>query len=261
MNVLCVGDIVGSAGRQAVETLLPCLKKEFNLDVVIVNAENSAGGAGITPKIADQLFHLGCDVLTLGDHVWDKGDIVPYLREHDKIIRPANFPDGAPGQGWCVKETKKGSKIGVINLLGRTFMRYNVTCPFRAAQLIAEEIRKITPVVIVDFHAEATSEKVAFGFFIDGKISAVVGTHTHVQTADEKIHAFGTAYISDLGMTGPYNSVIGQNKEKIIARFLTSLPSKFEVATEDIQLHGVFLQIDEMTGKTKVIQRIQRRLS
>ena len=260
MNILCIGDIVGSAGRQAVESLLPGLKKEFSLDCIIANAENSAGGAGITPRIADQLFGLGCDILTTGDHIWDKGDIVPYLNERQNIIRPANFPEGTPGKGWCIHQMSTGVKIGVINLLGRTFMRYNVDCPFRKVQDIIAEINKATPIMIVDIHAEATSEKIAFGFFVDGKVSAVVGTHTHIQTADEKILSLGTAFISDLGMTGPYNSVIGQNKEKIISRFLTSLPSKFEVATEDIQLHGVFIHIDESTGRTKEILRIQRSL-
>lgn len=258
MNILCIGDIVGSAGRQTVEGLLPGLKKEFDLDFVIANAENSAGGAGITSRIANQLFGLGCDVLTTGDHVWDKSEILPYLAETEHILRPANFPKETPGRGWCVRKTSRGVKVGVINLLGRTFMRYNVDCPFRALQALSEEIRKETPVMIVDMHAEATSEKVALGHFGDGKVSAIVGTHTHVQTADEKILARGTAFITDMGMTGPYNSVIGQNKEKIIERFLTCLPKKFEVAEEDRQLHGVVLYIEEETGRTQKIIRIQR---
>ena len=228
---------------------------------MIANGENSAGGAGITTRVAKQLFDLGCDVLTSGDHIWDKNEIIPYLTETENLLRPANFPAETPGHGWCIRKTPRGVKIGVINLLGRTFMRYNVDCPFRTLQAISEEIRKETPVIVVDMHAEATSEKIALGYFSDGKVSAVVGTHTHVQTADEKILSQGTAFLTDLGMTGPYNSVIGQNKEKIIERFLTCLPKKFEVALEDIQLHGVVLSIEEETGRTQKIIRVQRSLS
>ena len=260
MNILCIGDVVGRAGREAVEKLLPGLKQELSLDFVIANCENSAGGSGVTSRIANQLFSFGCDVLTAGDHIWDKSEIIPYLDQIENILRPANFPDGAPGRGWCVRQTPRGQKVGVINLLGRTFMRYNVTCPFRCLETISQEIKKHTPVIIVDMHAEATSEKIALGLFIDGKVSAVIGTHTHVQTADEKILPQKTAYISDLGMTGPHDSVIGQNKEKIIERFLTSLPVKFEVANDDIQLHGVVLNIDEETGQAQKIARVQRRL-
>ncbi len=260
MKILCIGDIVGRPGREAVEKLLPSLRKEFALDVVIANAENSAGGSGVTARTAYELFNLGCDILTTGDHVWDKSDVRELLEQTPNIVRPANFPEGAPGAGFYICTTQKGKKIGVINLLGRTFMRYNVTCPFRGLTSLAEKIRQQTPVIVVDMHAETTSEKVAIGFYADGKVSAVVGTHTHIQTADERILPNGTGYITDLGMTGPYDSVIGQNKEKIIERFLTSLPVKFEVAAENIQLHGVVLTIDETTGKTKEIIRVQRRI-
>lgn len=258
MKIFCIGDIVGRAGRDAITNLLPALKTEFGLDLVIANAENAAGGSGVTPKIANQLFRAGCDVLTLGDHVWDRPELAEYLKETPAIIRPANFPEGAPGQGWTVVETAQGVKVGVINLLGRVFMRYNVDCPFRYLQRLTADIKQKTPVMILDFHAETTSEKVAMGFFIDGQISAVVGTHTHIQTADEKILPRGTAYITDLGMTGPYDSVIGQNKEKIIKRFLTSLPERFEVARDNCWLHGVVIDVDERTGKAVKIERIQR---
>lgn len=261
MKILCIGDIVGEPGRIAVQKLLAGLKKEFGVDTTIVNAENSAGGSGVTPKIAEELFKSGCDVLTLGDHTWDKGEIKEYLNECRYIVRPANFPDGAPGKGVCIFENRAGQKVGVINLLGRTFMRYNVNCPFRELKTIVSHLKKDVPVIIVDMHAETTSEKKAMGHFIDGEVSAVVGTHTHVQTADETVLPKGTAYITDLGMTGPHDSVIGQNKEKIVERFLTSIPHKFEVATNDIQIQGVVIDIDETTGKARMITRIQRRLS
>ncbi len=259
MNILCVGDIVGEPGRNLLEELLPKIAREFNLDAVIVNAENSAGGFGLTGKIADDLLAIGCDCLTLGDHVWDKREMTEYLVNTSRVIRPANFPQGAPGQGWSIIRTKAGEKIGVINLLGRVFMRYNVDCPFKTLKSIVETIRKETKIIIVDMHAEATSEKVAIGFYIDGEVSAVVGTHTHIQTADEKILPKGTAYITDLGMTGPYHSVIGQKKEYIIERFLTSMPNKFEVAAEDVIVCGAVIEVDEKTGLAKKITRIQKK--
>ncbi len=261
MKILCIGDLVGKSGRKLLEGLLDGLKKELSLDFIIVNAENAAGGSGITPRIANQLFRLGCDVITLGDHVWDHQEINAYLDEKENIIRPANFPEGTPGKGWCVAKTVSGAKIGVINLLGRVFMRYNTECPFRALEKIAEHIRKETHIILVDFHAEATSEKVAMGFFIDGKVSAVFGTHTHIQTADEKILPRGTAYITDAGMSGPYDSVIGQHKEKIIKRFLTCIPARFEVAKDDSCLHGVVVDIDDQTGLARNITRIQRKIA
>ncbi len=258
MNILCIGDIVGRPGREAVGGLLPKLKEEFQIDLTIVNAENSAGGAGITPRIANQLFKMGCDVITLGDHVWDKREIYEYLNETKNIIRPLNFPSGAPGKGWCIAETASRVKIGIINLLGRVFMRYNVTCPFQELKTVVDQIHKQTPNIIVDMHAEATSEKIALGLFIDGQVSAIVGTHTHVPTADERVLPKGTAYITDLGMTGPHDSVIGQNKEAIIQRFLMSMPSKFQVAVEDVRLNGVIVEIDSQTGLASGIKRIRR---
>jgi hypothetical protein len=194
----------------------------------------------------------------MGDHIWDQRGIEEYLTQEEHIVRPANFPEGAPGNEWCVKETSAGIKVGVINLLGRVFMRYNVDCPFRALDRIVNEVRKITPVIVVDMHAEATSEKVALGHFIDGRVSVLFGTHTHIQTADDRILAKQTAYISDLGMTGPYDSVIGQNKENIIERFLTSIPVRFSVAKDDVILHGIVVDVDEKTGRARKIERIQR---
>lgn len=260
INILCIGDVVGRPGREAVASLLPKLKDEYALDLVIANVENASGGAGIIPRNAEELFSCGCDVLTTGDHVWDKRDVVDFLDQTPAILRPANFPTDTPGHGFCVVETKKGRKIGVINLLGRVFIRYNVACPFEAALKALKEVYRQTRIVIVDFHAEATSEKIAFGHFIDGKVSAVFGTHTHVQTADEKILPQGTGYLTDAGMTGPFDSVIGQKKENIIERFLTTIPSKFEVATGEVGLNGVMFTIDEATGVTTKILRIQRRI-
>lgn len=258
MNILCVGDIVGKPGRNALESLLGDIKKEFNIDLTIVNAENAAGGSGITTKIAKQFFEMGCDVLTMGDHVWDQKELEEYLNEAEYLIRPANFPEGAPGRGWCIKTTPAGVKVGVVNMMGRVFMRYNVNCPFRLVDAIIEEIKKETPNIIVDMHAEATSEKVAMGHHVNGRVSVLFGTHTHIQTADEKVLSEGTAYITDLGMTGPHDSVIGQNKENIIRRFLTSLPLRFQVACDDVKLHGVVIEVDEKTGKAQSIVRLQR---
>ncbi|MFA5088726.1 MAG: TIGR00282 family metallophosphoesterase [Candidatus Omnitrophota bacterium] len=259
MNILCIGDIVGRPGRNVLGESLSELKKDFNLDVVIVNAENVAGGFGITPRVANYLLDIGCDVISLGDHVWDNKEALDYLDQNERIIRPANFPPGVPGRGWTIVTSASGAKIAVINLLGRVFMRYNVDCPFRSLKEIVQEAKKVTDIIVVDFHAEATSEKMAMGFFMDGEVSAVVGTHTHIQTADEKILPKGTAYITDLGMTGAYDSVIGQKKEIIIQRFLTSMPLKFEIATDNVWLHGAVISVDEKTGRAQQITRIQRR--
>ena len=258
MKILCMGDIVGRPGREAVQWALPRIKKEYGIDFVIANAENASGGSGLIPKNADEILGFGVDVMTMGDHVWDKQEIFPYLQEHpQRIIRPANFPEGVPGVGWTIRTAANGVKVGVINLLGRTFMRYNVLCPFRALEAIVATVNKETPVIIVDMHAETTSEKVAMGHFADGTVSLVYGTHTHIQTADEKILPKGTAYITDLGMSGPYDSVIGQEKTKIITRFLTSMPHKFEVAQAPGTVHGVIINVDPKTGLAASITRLQ----
>ena len=259
MNILCIGDVVGEAGRDLLRDLIPVLQQEHAVDLTIVNAENAAGGSGITPRIADQLFRYGCDVLTMGDHIWDRQDILEYMENKPGILRPANFPQGTPGRGWGLFSTKSGRQIAVINLLGRVFMRYQVDCPFRALDRVMSEIEQQTKFAVVDLHAETTSEKNAMGFFADGRVSAVVGTHTHIQTADDKILPKGTAYITDLGMTGPYDSVIGQNKEKIIKRFLTSMPMRFEVAKGDPWLCGALISVDDETGLASGIQRVQRQ--
>lgn len=259
MNILFIGDIVGSPGREAVKGLLSGLKKEFSLSFVIANAENAAGGSGITPKVSDELFDCGVDVITSGDHIWKKREIFELINQETRILRPLNFPSGAPGAGFGIFKNQEGRKVGVINVNGRVFMEA-LECPFKAAMSAQEALSKETAIIILDIHAEATSEKVALGWFLDGKVSAVLGTHTHIQTADEKILPQGTAYITDVGMTGPYDSVIGRKKEDVLERFLTSVPTRFEVAQEDIQLAAVVLDIEETTGKAKSITRIQRKL-
>jgi 2',3'-cyclic-nucleotide 2'-phosphodiesterase len=260
MNILCIGDIVGKPGRQAVVSLVAGLRKELAIDFVVANAENAANGAGLIPRMVDELFMAGCNVLTMGDHAWDKKEILEEYDANQKVLRPANFPEETPGRGLCLTQTAQGKKIAVINLLGRVFIRYNVNCPFKTFASLWVEAKKHTNIIIVDMHAEATSEKKAIGYFMDGKASVVFGTHTHVQTADETILPQGTAYITDVGMTGPCDSVIGQNKEKIIERFIKSMPSKFEVATDGVMLHGIMASIDEQTGRATKVLRIQRRL-
>lgn len=257
MKILCLGDVVGRPGRDALTHSLKDIKRQHAIDFVVVNAENAAGGAGLTTKIAQQFLELGCDVLTLGDHVWDQKDLEPFLDESPQVIRPANFPAGAPGSGSCIRESAAGPRVGVINLLGRTFMRYLVECPFKTGRQLVDEIKTQTPVIVVDMHAETTSEKVAMGHFLNGHVSIVFGTHTHIQTADEIILDGGTAYITDLGMSGPYDSVIGQEKEPIIQRFLTSRPSRFQVAQQQTKLCGIVVEVDPQSGRAQSVERVQ----
>lgn len=260
MNILFIGDIVGRPGREAVKGLLPGLKKEFNLDFVIANAENAAGGSGITSKVSNELFNYGVNVLTSGDHIWKKSEILQIIDKEERILRPVNFPQGAPGRGQALFKTPGGIKIGVVNVLGRVFME-PLECPFRTTRQAIDSLTCETRVIIVDIHAEATSEKMALGWYLDGRVSAVLGTHTHVQTADERILPGGSAFITDVGMAGPMNSVIGRRVEDVLARFITAIPTRFEVADENIQLQGVVLDIDEDTGKARSIVRVQKKLT
>lgn len=260
MRILFISDIVGSPGRDAVKNLLPELKKEYSLQFVIANAENAAGGSGITPKVAEELFNSGVNVLTSGDHIWKKREIFEIIDQEERILRPINFPSGAAGRGFGAFKTKEGFKIGIVNVNGRVFMEA-LECPFRTTLRAVEALSGQTNIIIVDIHAEATSEKVALGWYLDGKVSAVLGTHTHIQTADERILPQGTAYITDVGMTGPCDSVIGRKIEDVLERFLTAIPTRFAVAGENIQLQGVVLDIDENTGKAKSITRIQKKLN
>jgi hypothetical protein len=260
MKIIFIGDIVGSPGREAVKKIIPELKKEQTLDFVIANAENAAGGSGITPRVAQELFDSGISVLTSGDHIWKKSDVFDIIDQDERILRPINFPSGAPGRGAGLFVAKNGNKVGVVNVQGRVFMDGLLECPFKASRQALETLAKDTRIIIVDIHAEATSEKVALGWYLQDLASAVVGTHTHIQTADEKILPSGCAYITDVGMTGPYDSVIGRRTEDVLKRFLTAVPTRFEVASDNVQLHGVILDIDDKTGKAKSIARLQKKL-
>ena len=256
MRLLMIGDVVGSSGRKAVQDNVGELKKEFGLDLVIANGENAAGGIGITEDTGRELFAAGVDVLTLGNHAWDKKDAFEYLAKEKRIVRPANYPPGLPGRGVLIVETDNKCRVAVTNFSGRAFMP-PLDCPFRTADAILKSIEGQADVIVADFHAEATSEKNAFGWHLAGRVAAVCGTHTHIMTADERILPGGTAYITDLGMTGPYDSIIGAKKEKIIERFLVQLPVRMEVATGLYQFNGVIIDIDEITGEATSIRRVQ----
>jgi metallophosphoesterase (TIGR00282 family) len=239
-----------------VRDLVPSLIQKEEIDLVVANAENSAGGMGVDIKSAKELLSAGVQVLTSGNHIWKKKEIYPFLDEQESLIRPANFPSGAPGKGWCVWQ-HNGLRALVINLQGRVFMPNHVDDPFRCVDEILKQQGSQSPVVIVDVHAEATSEKYAMGWYLDGRASLVFGTHTHVQTADERIFPAGTAYITDVGMCGPFDSVIGMEKETVIRGFITQLPRQFEVAQENVVLQGVIADIDEENGKAKAIRRLR----
>jgi metallophosphoesterase (TIGR00282 family) len=255
MNILMVGDIFAESGRAALAKLLPTLRQQHAIDVTVVNIENAAGGFGVTPQIARACLEGGgVDVLTSGNHIWDKKEIIPYIAKENLLLRPANFPAGTPGSGYIT--IKAGPhRVGVLNLMGRVFM-HPIDCPFRKADEIVQELRRETPVVLVDMHAEATSEVMAMGWYLEGRVSAVVGTHRHVQTADERVLPGGTAYITDLGMTGPIDSVIGVDKDLIIQRFLTQMPIRFEPAKGPAALRGVVIAVDPETGRATSIQRL-----
>lgn len=261
MKILCIGDIYGEPGRKAVELFVNAMKKSGEADFVIANAENSADGSGITESIAKELFQNGCDVITCGDHVWDrKKEIEEFLKKDPRIIRPANFPRSAPGFGSCVVEFR-GIKIGTLHVAGQAFMRYHFSSPFISADEELEKVKKQgASVVIVDMHAEATSEKVAISWYLDGRVSAVVGTHTHVQTADERVSDKGTACLTDLGMTGPYDSVIGAEKEPIIHRFLSQMNTKKIVAKNDVRLSGAVITVDPRSGRALSIERVHKKV-
>ena len=261
MKVLLIGDIVGQPGRKAVSRLVPSLRRELALDLVIGNAENAAGGAGLTPATADELIDAGIDVLTSGNHIWRKPEIHDRLISDARVLRPANYPPSNPGRGVGVYRTASGKPVGVINVIGRVFMPDHVDCPFRVVEQAVAEVRRQTSIILVDVHADATSEKVAMGWFLDGKVSGVFGTHTHIQTADERLLPQGTAYITDIGMTGPYDSVIGRKTEQILQRFLLQQPMRSEVAEGNVQLRGALVDIDPVSGRAVSIERIDRRVN
>jgi metallophosphoesterase (TIGR00282 family) len=258
MRILFLGDIVGKPGRQAVVAVLPRLIDRERLDCVIANCENVTSGSGVDPKSAGELLAAGVGVLTSGNHVWRRKEIVEFIADEPRLLRPANFPPMVPGKGWMVTETADGTPVGVVNLIGRVYMD-SVDCPFRTAESVLREVAGRARVVIVDMHADATSEMGAMGWFLDGKVAAVLGSHTHVQTADERVLPGGTAYITDAGMCGPTDSVIGVKKELAIQRFLTHMPVKFEVAGGPVMVQGAIVDIDSDSGRATGIKRVQER--
>jgi len=260
MKILFIGDIFGHPGRRIVKELLPTLVGEYDPDLVLANGENAAAGFGITPPLVEELLDMGIAVLTSGNHIWDKKEIYTYLNEHadGRLLRPANYPPGAPGHGVYLGKTRSGFDYAVLNLQGRIFMN-PIDCPFRTADAELARIPPQVKVRIVDIHAEATSEKISMGWYLDGRVTAVLGTHTHIATADETILPNGAAYVTDLGMTGPYDSVIGIDKQPVIQKFLNQLPTRFEVAKGDVRLHAVLIEADPQTGHALSIQRIMRK--
>ena len=263
MNILFIGDIVGEPGRKAVKTLLPTLRERHAVDFVVANGENSAGGSGITPRTAEEIFSAGVDVMTSGDHLWDQKEVMALLADEKRFLRPMNYPPDVPGRGGAVFEIKSlkfQGAVGVLNFQGRTFMQPPVENPFLPAMDEVKKLRNQTKIIFVDFHAEATSEKIAFARMLDGHVTAVVGTHTHVQTADEQVFPGGTAYLSDAGFTGPHESVLGREIVPVIRRFLTTMPQRFEVAKGRILLQGALIGVDETTGKALNIQRVSEAL-
>lgn len=259
MKLLFIGDIVGQPGRQAVKELVPRLRQRHRVTLVVANGENSAGGSGITPKTAEEIFNAGVDIITSGDHLWDQREVIGLLETEKRFVRPLNYPEGTPGQGSTVWQAPGLPPVAVLNLQGRTFMPA-LENPFHAALAEVERLRRITPIIFVDFHGEATSEKIAMGRLLDGRVSALIGTHTHVQTADEQIFPGGTAYLSDSGFTGPQESVLGREIEPIIRRFMTSMPQKFDVAKRNVRLQGALVEIDRESGHALEIQRVSEAL-
>ena len=259
MKLLFIGDIVGKPGRKAVRYFLPRLRETLGLDFIVANGENSAGGSGITPATASEIFEAGVDVITCGDHLWDQREVVSLLNNEPRFVRPENYPEGTPGHGFCVQQIGDLPPIGVLNLQGQTFMK-PIENPFYAADAAVDELREQTPIILVDMHAETTSEKIAMGRFLDGRVSAVIGTHTHVQTADEHIFPGGTAFLCDAGCTGPQESILGREIEPIIQRFLTYQPQRFAVASKQVTLNGAVIDIDELSGKATSIERVSELL-
>ncbi len=256
MKILYIGDIMGEPGRRAVGRMVPRVVSQRQVDVVIGNGENVAGGFGITPELAEELFEMGLSVITTGNHAWDKKEILDYFPREPRLLRPANYPAGVPGNGSYVVETPGGEKLAVLQLMGRAYMP-TLDCPFQVAKREVAKLKRETAAVLVDMHAEATSEKMAMGHYLDGDVVAVVGTHTHVQTADEQILPKGTAYLTDIGMTGPLHGVIGVKKELAIEKFLTGMPKRFEVASGPTVFCAVLIEVDARLGKAMTIERIR----
>lgn len=259
VKILVFGDTVGSPGRKACRTLIPKLREENDVDLVVVNGENLAHGSSITKDTVEEVLSGSVDVITTGDHVFRKKEALPVIESHPNVLRPINYPKGTPGRGFVLCTTKKGIKIAVVNVLGRVFLQA-LDCPFESVEAAVKSIRSQTKIILVDFHAEATSEKVAMGWFLDGRVSAVYGTHTHIQTADETVLPGGTAYITELGMCGPYRSVIGRRIDQVVHRFRTQMPGPMDVAEEDARISGALIEIETESGHARSIRRIHERL-
>lgn len=256
LRLLCVGDVVGAPGRRVLREALKTLIARHSIDCVIVNAENVAGGSGLTSVLYDKILSYGVSVITLGDHIYRRREIIPILEKSDRVVRPANFPASAPGKTFTVFETASNQSVAVISVMGRLFMKFPVNCPFAAVDQALAALPNHVKIVVVDMHAEATSEKIAMGWHMDGRVSVVFGTHTHIPTADERVLPKGTAYITDLGMTGPYDSVLGRSKERVLASMIHGVPSPFDVATNDARLCGILVTVESTTGHATAIERI-----
>ncbi|MBI4244479.1 MAG: TIGR00282 family metallophosphoesterase [Planctomycetes bacterium] len=259
VKVLCIGDIVGSPGRDVIIELVPKLRESRKIDFVVANAENASGGNGLMIEHAKNLLSAGVDVITMGDHVWDKRELIEYLKVTPTILRPFNFPANNPGNGYTILNVN-GIRFGVIHLIGRVFMRVFVDCPFASVDNLLQKISDQADIIVVDMHAEATSEKVAMGWHLNGRAHVIFGTHTHIQTADETILPKGTAYITDAGMTGPYKSVIGRDIDKILSRFMTQMPAFMDIASEDVRLCGLLTEIDIESKRAVKVERVVERL-
>ncbi len=256
ITILCVGDIVGRPGRSAVARAVPALVKQHGIDCVIVNAENTANGSGLTESLYEKLLKYGVDLITMGDHIYRRGELMPILEQSDRIVRPVNYPTESIGKEVAIHETTSGARVAVISVMGRLFMRPPCDCPYHAIDRVLATLPSDIKTVVVDMHAEATSEKIAMGWHLDGRVSVLFGTHTHVQTADERILEGGTGYITDLGMTGPYDSVLGRRKDRVLRALKTGLPAPFDVATGDPRLCGIIVKVDSDTGRAQHIERV-----
>jgi metallophosphoesterase (TIGR00282 family) len=260
LRLLCIGDVVGPPGRRALRELLPGLVSELAIDCVIVNAENAADGAGLTASLYEKIVNDGAHLITLGDHIYRRRDIIPVLERVDNMVKPANLQAGAPGKAVAIHQTAAGTKVAVISLMGRLYMKLVANDPFGTVDRLLAGLPRDVKVIAVDIHAEATSEKVAMGWHLDGRVSVVFGTHTHVPTADERVLPKGTAYITDLGMTGPYDSVLGRDRERVVGTMVSGVPSQFDVATRDVRLCGIVVTVDPATGRAKSVERVRRDL-
>lgn len=257
INILCIGDVVGRPGRFVLSNSLTALVRDRQIDCVIANVENIAGGSGLTPQLYDKLRRYGVDLMTMGDHIYRRGEIIPILQRSNCIVRPANFPTRAAGHEIAIHQTRKGPQVAVVSIMGRLFMKPIVDCPFQAIDRVMSRLPKEVKIVVVDIHAETTSEKVALGWHLDGRASVVFGTHTHIPTADERVLPNGTAYITDVGMTGPYHSVLGRRIDRITHYLMTAMPEPFEVATDDVRLCGILATVDGETGRATRVERIR----